>query len=190
VNNNNNFINEVIRAIYTRRSVREYKDKKISEDIIKNILNAAVMAPSSNNYQPWNFSIVTSKEKIEDFAEIACNIINEKGIVEEYDVQFKPYDIFYDAPLLIIISGKKNYKWLKDDINLAVQNMFLAAQSLNIGSCWIGNAIVLDEVEDVRNQLGIPNDFTIVAPLIFGYPEKIDKIIPERNINILKWIKD
>ncbi|MCX6801661.1 MAG: nitroreductase family protein [Candidatus Diapherotrites archaeon] len=97
--------------------------------------------------------------------------------------------IFYNAPLLIVISGKTGYDYLKDDVNLAVQNMFLAAHSLGLGSCWIGLAKPLNNDDAARKELGIPSDMEIVAPLIFGYPKKQDKSIPKREPRILKWIK-
>ena len=100
----------------------------------------------------------------------------------------KAESIFFNAPLLIIISGKKSWRFLKDDINLCVQNMFLAAHSLGLGSCWIGFGKPLNTDKKSRKELGIPNNFEIVAPLVFGYPAKQIKIIPKRKVNILKWI--
>ncbi|MFH0875838.1 MAG: nitroreductase [archaeon] len=181
--------NEVLNCIYTRRSVRDYMDKEVSKEIIDELLNAAVMAPSAMNSQPWQFTIVEGKEKIKHFGEIAIKQWNLLGLAIKYGLKLKGAEsIFYNAPLLIIISGKKDYDWLKDDVNLAVQNMFLAGHSLGLGSCWIGFGKPLNADSEAKKELGIPENCEIVAPLIFGYPKKVNDKIPVRKPKILKWI--
>lgn len=180
--------NKVLDCIYTRRSVRKYLDRPVPKKIIDELLNAAVMAPSAMNSLPWHFTIVEGKEKVAYFGKRAFERLKSLDIGENHK-PIKTEHIFYRAPLLILISGKRDYKWLKEDVNLAVQNMFLTAHSLGLGSCWIGFAKSLDRDEDARKELGIPEDFEIVAPLIFGYPKHIIKQIPKRKPKILKHIK-
>lgn len=183
--------NKIIENIYTRRSVRNYLDKQISKELIEELLNAAVMAPSARNTQPWHFTIVQGKEKVRYYGERALkqyNTLIRAGLKAGFKLT-KAESIFYNASLLIIISGKRDYKWLKYDVNLAVQNMFLAAHSLGFGSCWIGFGRPLDKDEEAKKKLGIPNDFELVAPLIFGYPKKPITKIPKREPKILKWIR-
>jgi len=184
------FANDVIKCIYTRRSIRRYLSKKVPKRLIDELLNAGVMAPSAMNSQPWHFTIVEDKELINELARI---VIKKQGLVGwliKAGIKLKKFkSIFYNAPLLIIISGRSSYMWLKDDVNLAVENMFLAAHSLGLGSCWIGFAKILNKDKDSLRRLGIPNDFEIVAPLIFGYPAQIKDRIPNRKPKILKWIK-
>lgn len=182
------FSNEIIKNIYTRRSIRNYLPKNIPKKIIDELLNSAVMAPSAMNTQPWNFSIVSGLDKVKHFSELAYNEYNLIGKLIWHGFKITANSIFYNAPLLIIISGKKNYEWLKEDTNLAVQNMFLAAKSISIGSCWIGFGKVLNNSKLARKELNIPNNFDISAVLIFGYPLKDKKIIPKRTPKVLKWI--
>ncbi|MFH1240387.1 MAG: nitroreductase [Candidatus Diapherotrites archaeon] len=182
--------NDVLDAIYKRRSVRKYSEKEVSEEIVKELINAGIMAPSARNTQPWNFSIVQGKEKIKEFSDKALE--QRKILGKIIGGSFKVMglgSLFYNAPLLIFISGKSDYSYLKDDVNLAVQNMFLAAYSLGLGSCWIGMAKDLNKNKSAKKELGIPADFEIVAPLIFGYPEGNEKETPKREPKILKWIK-
>ncbi|MBU0757753.1 MAG: nitroreductase [Nanoarchaeota archaeon] len=182
--------NEVLKCIYTRRSVRSFKDKLVPKEIIEKILKAGVMAPSAMNKQPWNFSVVEGKGNITRFGEKALKGWNLMSVAARLGVMLKKADsIFFNAPLLIVVSGKKKWMFLKDDINLCVENMFLAAHSLGIGSCWIGFALPLDKDKTARKELGIPMNNKIVAPLVFGYPMTENKRIPERKVNILKWIK-
>lgn len=182
------FQNKVLEAIYKRRSIRKYKNKKVSKKIVNELLNAGVMAPSAMNRQPWKFSVVRDREVIDKLAKIACDKCIKKGIDKKYNIEFSPKMIFYNAPLLIVISGEKNYEWLKDDVNLCVENMFLAAYSLGLGSCWIGFAKGLNESKEARKILGIQSNDKIVAPLIFGFPLKEKDKIPKRNPEVVKWV--
>ena len=183
--------NEVIKCIYTRRSIRDYQDKPVSGVIIKKLLQAAVMAPSAKNTQPWHFIIVSDKSTIDYLAKRVSLACQKQEVEKEFGFKLsRSGSVFYNAPLLIVISGHKDYYWLKDDVNLAVQNMFLAAHSLGLGSCWIGYAKSLNFDQEAKIKLGIPGDFEIVAPLIFGYPRQVKKDIPKREPNVIKWIKE
>ena len=182
------FKNEVIKNIYKRRSIRDYLPKIVPKKIITELLNAAVMAPSAMNTQPWHFSIISGLSNVKHFSELCYKEYSLIGKLIWHGFRLSVESIFYNAPLLIIISGKKGYKWLKDDTNLAVENMFLAAKSLGIGSCWIGFGMELNNSIVARKELSMPNNFEISAVLIFGYPKKEKKIIPKRTPKILKWI--
>ncbi|VVB74781.1 Coenzyme F420:L-glutamate ligase [Candidatus Tiddalikarchaeum anstoanum] len=184
------FKNPVLKCIYTRRSVRNYIDKPVPKLVINELLNAAVMAPSAMNTQPWNFSIISDKMKIKWLNDRVMNMGRFSDRLVGAGLKLaKINSIFYNAPLLIIISGKSNYSYLKEDTNLAVENMFLAAKSLGLGSCWIGFGKPLNNDIEARKELGIPNDFEISAILIFGYPVKEIKEIPKRTPKIIKLIK-
>ena len=183
--------NPVLECIYTRRSVRDYLNKPVPKEIIDELLAAAVMAPSAMNRQPWHFSIVEDKENLDYFNDRALKQWKIAGIGMKLAMRLQGYgSVFYNAPLLIVVSGKKGYEWLKDDVGLAVQNMFLAAHSLGLGSCWIGFAKPLNKDDVAKKRLGIPKDFEIVAPLIFGYAKRSKKKIPKRKPKVLKWIKN
>lgn len=183
------FKNQVLKCIYTRRSVRHYLDKKVLKAIINELINACVMAPSAMNNQPWHFSIVEGRDKIKHFGETALKKIGLLGWAVKAGIRLtKAESIFYNAPILIVISGRRGYEWLHDDTNLGVENMFLAAKSLGLGSCWIGFAKGLDKDDESRRELGIPENFEIVAPLIFGYPSRAYDKIPLRKPKVLKWL--
>ena len=100
--------NKVLECIYTRRSVRGYKDKPVPKKVIDELLNAAVMAPSAMNRQPWHFTIVEGKENLDYFNERALKQWKIVGIGVKLAMRLQSTgSIFYNAPLLIIISGKK-----------------------------------------------------------------------------------
>ncbi len=79
--------------------------------------------------------------------------------------------MFYNAPVLVIILGNKNAPTVYYDCAMAAQNMMLAAQSKGIGSCWIGGVQLALMDESLLKELGAPEGYKAVAPLIFEYPK-------------------
>lgn len=185
-----NLDNPVIEAIKKRRSIRKFINKKIPKDVIEKILECGVYAPSAMHKFPWNFIVIENKERIRELSKKAKETLNLIGLGIKFYERIKSKEdlIFYNAPLLIIITCKKDLKWRREDTALAVQNMFLAAHSLGLGSCWIGLAQGIDKDIKTRRELGIPDDHEITAFLIFGYPAE-EKPIPERKVKILRWIE-
>ena len=136
------------------------------------------------------FVCLIIKSIIDYLAKRASLAWENKAVQNEFGIKLASREsVFFNAPLLIVISGPKGYYWLRDDVNLAVENMFLAAHSLGLGSCWIGYAKALNFDQEAKDRLGILKNFEIVAPLIFGYPREIKEEIPQREPNIIKWIK-
>lgn len=199
-------MNPIIKNIKNRRSIRKYRNKKISKKLIKEIIEAGRYAPSSHNSQPWRFIVITDKKKINELSEYIKNwfrrrlslgffigIFNKK-IRNELEVAKKRLvkeDLFfYNAPLLILIYAKPK-RFTKVDCACAAQNMMLAARSLDIGSCWIGFAdLVINKNRRLMASLGVPKDHKIIAHLIFGYPTKFPEKASERKkeADIIKWV--
>jgi nitroreductase len=99
------------------------------------------------------------------------------------------FDIFFESPLLIMIFSHPDAFSPEIDCALAAENMMLAARSLGIGSCWIGLAAPLGQVQSIMDDLSVPPAFKLVGSLIFGYPVKLDQKAPKREENVvLKWI--
>ncbi len=198
-------MNSIIQNIKNRRSIRKYKDKKITKDLIKEIVETAQYAPSSHNRQPWNFTIITNKAVIDDLSKdikswyksivklsAPLSFINEvKKSVREMSARAKSEKdlFFYHAPVVIIIHAP-NKKFFLQDCSCAAQNIMLAARSLNIGSCWIGFAdIVLNRSSKMKKKLGIPSSHKIMATVALGYPEKFpNKALPRKESNV-EWVE-
>lgn len=188
--------NPILDNIYQRRSVRNFTDKEIPEEIIKELIKAGTYAPTAMNAQPWRFVVVTNKQLIAEYDERA-----KKDFIEMYKdtkiPQLSAYlrnmsnpqmHLFYGAPVLILIFAS-SAGMADHDCALAAENMMLAAQSLGIGSCWIGLAIGLGNDAEFLKKVGVPEGHKLVAPLIFGYPAKDNLKAPARNADvILKWI--
>lgn len=158
-------MNEVIRNIKNRRSVRSFSDRVIEKELLCEIADCARYAPSGMNGQPWNFCVVQNPEIIAQLA--ACV---EKGLDR------KGYD-FYGPNALIIVSCDRDSRFELQDGSGALQNIFLAAASLGIGSVWINQLRNVCDDEDCRRLLtglGIPENFRVVGTAALGYPAAED----------------
>ncbi len=189
-------INPVIEAIKSRRAIRSFEEKVVPESAIQTLLEAAIYAPSALNIQPWKFTIVTNKEEMKHFSDTAKKVLLQTlpDIADEGLEGFKnalknpQYNMLYDAPLLVFISGPKA-QFAVNDCSMAAENMMLAAYTLGIGSCWIGSADLFANTPKGKIDLGVPDDNQIYATIIFGYPKGGFPKAPEkRPAQVLKRI--
>jgi len=188
--------NPVIEAIKLRRAIRSYEDKPVLESVIQTMLEAATYAPSAINVQPWKFTIVTKKAEMNRLSDIAKPAlvralpdVGDEGLVGLKKRLTDPnYNIFYNAPLLIFVSGAKS-QYVVYDCSMAAQNMMLAAYTLGIGSCWIGTAVALANEQKIKAELGVPDDHEVHAAIIFGYPKNgFPQSPPKHPAEVLKRI--
>jgi nitroreductase len=146
----------VFDIIQARKSTRGYESKPVPNDTIDKLLEAARVAPSASNVQPWHFILVTDKEKREKLSA-------------------GPYAKFLtESPLVIVACGdtKAAPKWHVVDVSIAVENMVLAATGEGLGTCWIGSFCE----DQVKELLQIPDHLKVVVLLAVGYPrEKLDR---------------
>ncbi len=141
-----------IDLILSRRSIRCYEDKDISEEVLQQILEAGRQAPSAANRQPIRFVIV----KDHDILKNLCDTLLSRF------VKYAPLAIVGCADVTSLLTGK----WAVVDATIAMQNMVIAALALGVGSCWIGAC----NEEKVKELLKIPDKWKVVALLTFGYP--------------------
>ncbi|MBD3207705.1 nitroreductase [Candidatus Bathyarchaeota archaeon] len=146
----------VIEAIQTRRSIRKYKDEPIPDEDLMKILEAARIAPSAGNKQPWRFVVVRNDEKRKKLGEIARNqtwISNAGIIVAALAMDPKDPEVYE--------------RWAERDVMTAVEHMVLASWDLGYGTCWIG---AFTE-EPVKELLGVPDEMTVICLLPIGVPD-------------------
>lgn len=188
--------NPVMEVIKSRRAIRSFEDKPVPDSAILTMLEAATYAPSAINIQPWKFILITNKEAMKQLSETAKPAllrmlpdVGDEGLAGLKKMLSNPqYNIFYNAPLLIFVSGIKS-PYAIYDCSMAAQNMMLAAYTLGIGSCWIGTAVGLANDPKVKTELGVPEDHEVHAAIIFGYPKGGFPKAPEkRPAQILKKI--
>jgi len=190
--------NEILTCIHERRSTRRFTDQQVSTEQLEAILDAAIWAPSGGNNQSWLFTVIRKKDVLlhlnglvrEGFQHwIPDDDYPGKLRIKEQS-QKETYNFYYQAPTLIIASNRPNYENAMADCSLAMENIFLAAHSLELGSCYINQLYWLRDDPDVRAylfELGIPMEYTICSAAAIGYKgaESPAPIRKEKTINII-----
>jgi nitroreductase len=154
-------------AILTRRSIRKFQDKQIPKDIIKEILEAAMYAPSAMNEQSWHFIVIDDKNKLNEISTFhpgggMCKT-SPVAMLVCFDTKLEKY---------------KNMSIL--DCAAATQNILLAAHEKGIGSVWISIHFRNDEVEEsIKNLVKLPKNIIPVSLVALGYSSE-EKQIPNR----------
>jgi nitroreductase len=135
---------------------------------------------------------VRDKALIKELSDRSIPYINKmietKPVFARYKKRMavKDFSIFYHAPCVIIILGRKTFSY-QNDCAMAGQNLMLAASFMGIGSCWVGMMCVLDKDEWFRKRFEIPDNYAIVAPIALGYFEnKSIPVIERRAPEVLK----
>ena len=178
-----------------RRSVRQYQDKPVPLEVIHEILRECTLAPSAGNAQPWKFIIVHNKamlKRISDeskknlLSRIAANP-NEYASKYLNVLQNESFNVFYNAPCLVIVLGRSNVKDLLFDCTLAASYFMMSAVTKGLGTCWVNLGMEIEDPE-LLAELGIPEDCTIVAPIIIGYPKTVPAPPKRKEPEVLKII--
>lgn len=177
--------NEVLQTIKARRSVRSYTEQQVSEEDLNLILEAACHAPNGMNYQTWHFTAIRNAELLEQLNEKIKGAFaksNDPRLQERGHSQ--TYCCYYHAPTLIIVSNEPTQWWAGMDCACALQNIFLAAKSLGIGSCWINQLGQTCDDPDVRaflTELGIPENHRVYGCAALGY-QPADAPVKEKKL--------
>ncbi len=147
---------DVFQAIQTRRSVRRYLDQPVEEEKLKQVLEAARLAPSAKNRQKWVFVVVQYKETRKKLSVAAC----DQSFIAEAPVVIVGCSLESDY---VMPGGQHGYVV---DLSIAIDHMTLMAVSLGLGTCWIGAF----HEEQVKEILSIPKKIRVVELLTLGYP--------------------
>lgn len=181
---------EALEAIYTRRSTRKFQNKMVPKELLNEVLEAGRYAPSGGNSQSTHFLVITKEEILKELVELVKEEFAKMEVVEGMYPSIRnsiekskkgDYIFHYDAPVLIVVANKKGYGNAMADSSCALENMMIAANALDLGSCWINQLHWLDENPTLRNyleELGLKEDETITGGLSLGYSEND---LPERK---------
>ena len=135
--------------IYSRVSIRKYQDKPVEKEKTEAILKAAMQAPSAANQQPWEFYVVSNKEKLEALSKVS------------------PYaGMTKNAPAAIVSVYRKDCaipQYAEIDLSIAMENLWLETDAQGLGGVWLGIAPIEDRMQAVEKILGIPDDLRAFA---------------------------
>lgn len=153
-----------LEAIRTRRSIRKYTDQPVSAELIKELLAAAMSAPSAGNQQPWQFVVIDERK-----------LLDQILYINSYAAMCR------QAPVAILICGDTSLEkflgyWVQD-CSAATQNLLLAAHDKGLGAVWTGIYPMEDRVRGFRELFSLPQQVIPLALVAVGYPAQ--KLAPE-----------
>ena len=161
--------------IFTRVSIRKYQDRPVEIEKIKEILRAAMQAPSAANQQPWEFYVVTRKEMLTALSQV------------------HPYaGMTKNAPAAIIAVYRKNCmlpEYAQIDMSIAMENLWLETDAQGLGGVWLGIAPLEERMQAVEKILDLPDTVRAFALFPFGYPaeeKEQQNRFDEKRIHFMK----
>jgi len=178
--------------IQKRRSIRDYKDIEVPIDLIKEVIADACEAPSAGNRQPWAFIVIKDKGLMRRLSdESKKNLIEDMPVLRSPIVRmYRPllkdekYNVFYNAPCLIYITGPDNVHSASADCSLAAAYLMLSASVKGLGTCWIDLGSHIRDPK-LLEEIGLPKGRRIIATIIIGYPKQIPARPPRKPPVIL-----
>jgi nitroreductase len=182
-------------AIYTRCSVRTFAPELVGRGTIDLLLDAAVRAPTAVHEEPWAFAVVQDPVVLKRLSDRAKPLFLEEAHRAHVDRGGHAFDffaspefnIFYDAGTLIVIYGRGAGPFVAADCWLAAENLILAARAMGLGTCVIGSAVPLLSSPEGKSELGIPAEYTAIAPIVVGVPSGETPATPRKAPQILSW---
>lgn len=168
---------ELIDAIKNRRAVREYTNAPIERAAIERLVNAAILAPSAMNLQPWAFAALLDRERIGEYARRVKTWLVTNFSQTSFDVSLlkliedENYSVFHHAPALVLVVATSPHAQACEDCCLATENLMLAARDEGLGSCCIGLARPWFNLPSIKNELRLPEQYRVVVPIVLGWPK-------------------
>ena len=196
------YTNDILKTIFERRAVRKFTDKPVEEKLILELLDAARMAPSAMNRQPWHFYVLTNKEKIKAFSkaimhhsklamvkaglkEVVHHVLHPSSFHLKDGLDFfKSEDpIFHGAPVVVFISSTRSNEWAQLDVGMCAQNIMLAAKSVGLDTCPVGLAKFIENTEEYK-ELNVPSSEQINLAIIIGYGNETPSVHERKKDNV------
>jgi nitroreductase len=186
-------MNETIKVIMGRRSIRQYQEKQIGDKEIEAIMEAAIHAPSAMNAQRWYFAVVQNKVLLDRMVDIIKeNVMSSGPEMMKQRVSDPKYHTFYHAPTVVMIFADEKHRFGPVDCALAAENIALAAESLGIGSCVMtspGLLFASEKGNALKKELGVPEGYNFVCAVALGYMSGAKPATPPRNRDVIRYIR-
>lgn len=161
---------DTFEALFTRRSIRQYTNQPVSDEVVQDLLKAAMYAPSARNGQPWHFVV-----------------IRDRATLDQIPVIHSHASMVLQARLAILVCGRIESSlldfWL-EDCAAATQNLLLAAHAKGLGAVWVGVAPRKERMDGMRQLVSLPEGIEPFSLIPIGYPaeakEQPDRFLPDR----------
>ena len=188
---------EALEAIVTRRSTRNYRPDPVEEEKLEKILEAGRQAPSGGNNQTSHFFVIRKRDVLDRLVGMVERAFARMEVTEDMYASMKHavtaakkggYVFCYNAPVLIVVANRKGYGNNIADCACAIENMMVAANALDLGSCWINQLKWLNEEAEILAYLrsfGLKEEERVYGAVIVGYPAT-ENGLPDRRKMVLK----
>ena len=188
---------EALEAILTRRSTRNYTADPVEQEKLEKILEAGRQAPSGGNNQTSHFFVIRNPDVLDKLVDMTEKAFSKMEVTENTYASLRHsieasrrggYVFCYTAPVLIVVANRKDYGNNIADCACAIENMMVAANALDLGSCWINQLKWLNEEPEIVEYLqgfGMKSDERVYGAVIIGHPAT-DTGLPNRNLMHLK----
>ena len=184
---------DVFSCLATRNSTRKFKEEPVPQEVLDKVIEAGRQAPSGKHKNQSRFIVIRKKEVLQELITLVQQEFAKMEVTPENDDNFGGairaakkggYVFMYNAPVLIVVANKRDYGNKYADVSCAMQNMMLAANALDLGSCWINQLRWLQDNPVLRaylQKLGMAEDEEVCASLSIGYPNTPDGL-PGRRV--------
>ncbi len=186
--------NAVFDCIYSRKSVRSFTDEPVSRDTIEKLIDAGTHAANGVNAQALRFAVVTDRNKLRRYSDsgkrLFLEAMRENGRPDEHlemMLSNQNFDIFYNAPAVIFIFSEPSAATPVEDASLASANIMLGANSLGLGTCWIGFASQLAEDPEFVKENKVKGGLKLRSSIIVGHPKNKAPPTPRNPPVIISW---
>lgn len=166
-------MNDIIKQLKRRRSVKSFSDKMPSDDLLKEIAEAGSNAPSGMNRQPAIILVIKNKDLIDRIEKLNRQISGRST------------NQFYNAPVLMVVLVDRSVSTRVYDGSLVMGNLLNAADACGLGACWIHRAKEVfdtNEGKDILKEIGVEGDYEGIGNCVIGYPSgKYPDVKPRKD---------
>lgn len=180
-------MNETIKVLLERRSIRAYENKPVSREDLDTIVNCGLYAATAMGLQPWHFSVVTDRKVLDAISAANATAVlsdpNAPDTIKEA-ARSGNLDSFRGAPVAILVSGENDRDVTIADCANATENMAIAAKALGLGSCYIASfkiCLTAPGGEELKKQAGIPEGYIPYFALAIGHPAESPEPAPRKE---------
>lgn len=164
-------MNEIIKVLKERRSIRKYLPKPIPKDVLEDIIDCGRLAPSAKNLQPWLFVVSTKQDTKEKISQLAT------------------YGKFIaDAAACVSVFCERDNEFKAEDGSAATENIIIAAKAYDIASCWVAG-YKRPYSEDIRKALNVPEKYELISLIPMGYSDDTANRSKKPLDEVLRWEK-
>jgi nitroreductase len=171
-------MNQDLQFIFSRRSIRKYQNKEVSDEVITDLLEAGMAAPSAVKKDPWHFIVIRERQTLDKMVAFMPNAQMLKQATAAFVVCGD-----------IIKAHDQQESYMLQDLSAAVENILLAANALGLGTCWLGVHPRADRMDNIRALFKLPDNIIPMCGIAVGWPAEELKARTRFNVDLVHYEK-